>query len=207
MDIHAPEGPTHSLKDFAIHIVIVTIGILIALGLEGVRESIHEHRQVAETREIFHDELVENGKQLRRQRTALNDSTAHIDSMLAHLDELNRTPGEVAKAMDGISPGFYFLTTSSWETALSTGVLDHMSPAEVDRFSAVTLSVRNYVNIQNQAIQHFYGLDAIFHAKPTLSAAQLDEGRVQLIQFRLYCGTMGHLLDELSNDMGKAEKR
>ena len=31
MEIHGPEGPTKSFKDFLIHIVIVTIGILIAL--------------------------------------------------------------------------------------------------------------------------------------------------------------------------------
>ena len=38
MDIHAPDKPVHSLREFFIHIAIVTIGILIALGLEGVRE-------------------------------------------------------------------------------------------------------------------------------------------------------------------------
>ena len=51
MEIHGPEGPTNSFKDFAIHIVIVTIGILIALGLEGIRESIYEHRIVRDARE------------------------------------------------------------------------------------------------------------------------------------------------------------
>ena len=57
MDIHPPEGPTNSLKDFAIHIVVVTIGILIALGLEGVREMVYAHTLVRETRENFRREI------------------------------------------------------------------------------------------------------------------------------------------------------
>jgi len=39
VDLHVPEGPIRSLKDFLLHIVIVTIGILIALGLENTREA------------------------------------------------------------------------------------------------------------------------------------------------------------------------
>jgi len=53
MDIHPPSGPTHSLKDFATHILIVTIGILIALGLEGVREHWREQKAVSEARASF----------------------------------------------------------------------------------------------------------------------------------------------------------
>jgi hypothetical protein len=72
MDIHAPEGPTHSFKDFLIHIVIVTIGILIALGLEGVRETVYEHRIVRDARENFHAELQANRANLDKE--LLNDS-------------------------------------------------------------------------------------------------------------------------------------
>jgi hypothetical protein len=198
MDIHAPEGPTNSFRDFAIHIVIVTIGILIALGLEGVRESIHNHRQVTETREIFHDEVLENQRQLVRQRAALKESIQQLDYILANLDELNGQPGALAAAVDQVGPGFYFFTTASWESALSTGVLGHMSPAEVHRFSTATISVRDYMSIQDQAVTHFYEIEAIFHSRMPLASTQLAEGRQKLVEFRIYCSSMNHLLDELS---------
>jgi hypothetical protein len=41
MDLHPPGGPVRSLKDFFIHIGVVTPGILIALGLEQLVESHH----------------------------------------------------------------------------------------------------------------------------------------------------------------------
>ena len=80
MEIHGPEGPTNSFKDFLIHIVIVTIGILIALGLEGIRETIYVHRVVRDARENFHVELVGNRRNLDRELK--NDS-----EMLAQLKD------------------------------------------------------------------------------------------------------------------------
>ena len=48
----------HGIKDFLVHISIVTVGILIALGLEGLRESIHERHLVRETRENMSTEMT-----------------------------------------------------------------------------------------------------------------------------------------------------
>ncbi len=83
MDIHAPKGPVHSLKDFSLHILIVTIGILIALGLEGIRETIHEHYQIQETRDLLRKDLRFNQEQLAMQRKALDLTMHQIDSILA----------------------------------------------------------------------------------------------------------------------------
>lgn len=41
MDLHPPGGPVRSLKDFFVHIGVVTLGILIALGLEQLVEVHH----------------------------------------------------------------------------------------------------------------------------------------------------------------------
>jgi hypothetical protein len=207
MDIHAPEGPTNSFKDFAIHIIIVTIGILIALGLEGIRETIHNHRQVAETREIFRVELHANQGRLVQQRRALKDTIHQLDDLLANLDELNAQPGKISAAVGNIEPGFYFFTTVSWESALSTGVLDHMSPAEVVRFASETVGVRDYVNAQDQGVLRWYEAKSILKSRSTLTPQQLEDGRQKLQLFRLYCDSMNHLLDELSDDIEKAVKQ
>jgi len=41
MDFRAPETSMYSFKDFAIHILAATCGILIAPGLEGIRGEVH----------------------------------------------------------------------------------------------------------------------------------------------------------------------
>lgn len=58
MELHAPGGPVRSLKDFLVHIGVVTLGILIALGLEQLVEA-HHRSQLAKTAVAsFRKELV-----------------------------------------------------------------------------------------------------------------------------------------------------
>lgn len=206
MEIHAPHGPANTWKEFATHILIVTVGILIALGLEGIRETVHEHHQVRETRDLLREDLEVDRQHLALQRSALKGSMDQIDALLRDADQLNRNSGQISAAMAKISPGFYFFSATSWDTALSTGVLGHMSPEEVDHFAGLTLSVRNYTTYQDQAVARWYDAQAFFEAHPTLSPQELGEGRQKLILFRLYASSMNHLLDELADGLNAGEK-
>jgi hypothetical protein len=41
LEVHAPHGATHSVKDFLLHIAAISIGLLLALGLESTAEWLH----------------------------------------------------------------------------------------------------------------------------------------------------------------------
>jgi hypothetical protein len=112
MEIHGPEGPTKSFKDFAIHIVIVTIGILIALGLEGIRETIHEHRIVNEARENFRVELEEDQRFARLELANTRGMQVQIKKIVADLPELRQHPDQLAARIAKIQPSFYFFSSS-----------------------------------------------------------------------------------------------
>jgi hypothetical protein len=45
LDVHPPHAPTHTWKDFFIHIATITIGLLIAIGLEQTVEMFHRRHQ------------------------------------------------------------------------------------------------------------------------------------------------------------------
>jgi hypothetical protein len=64
MEIHAPTGTVESLKDFGLHLLIVTVGILIALSLEGLVEWRHHRALVEEARANIASEVRENQKGL-----------------------------------------------------------------------------------------------------------------------------------------------
>jgi hypothetical protein len=38
LDVHSPHEKMHGFKDFLLHLLTITIGLLIALGLEGYAE-------------------------------------------------------------------------------------------------------------------------------------------------------------------------
>jgi len=64
MEIHTPSHPVMTWKEFGVHLLIVTAGILIALSLEGIVESVHHRTIVREAREIMRTEIETNGADL-----------------------------------------------------------------------------------------------------------------------------------------------
>jgi hypothetical protein len=58
LDVHPPHAPTHTWRDFLLHIATIVIGLLIAIGLEQSVEYLHHRRQLAETREALRIEPV-----------------------------------------------------------------------------------------------------------------------------------------------------
>ena len=62
MEVHPPEHPIHTWRDFFIHIATIVVGLLIAIGLEQTVEAVHRHGELRETRESLRNELEENRK-------------------------------------------------------------------------------------------------------------------------------------------------
>jgi hypothetical protein len=54
LDVHPPTHPTHTWRDFLIHIATIVVGLLIAIGLEQTVELIHHSHQRHELEENLH---------------------------------------------------------------------------------------------------------------------------------------------------------
>jgi hypothetical protein len=66
LDVHPPHAPTHTWKDFFIHIATIVVGLLIAVGLEQTVEAIHHRREAGEARDSILRERSENVIVLRK---------------------------------------------------------------------------------------------------------------------------------------------
>ena len=204
MDIHAPEGPTNSFKDFAIHIVIVTIGILIALGLEGIRETIYEHRVVRDARENFQVELQANRTHLDEELKNDSKTLAQLDTVIADLPQLRQNPSELAQRVAEIKPSGYFFLGSRWESALSTGALGHMSVDEVNRYSEANFMVRTYTGLEGQANTDWQQLEAYFKAHPNPTQNELNSGLEKLFLYRSDVRGLNQVANEFSGSIDRA---
>ena len=59
LDVHPPHAPTHTWKDFFIHIATIVIGLLIAVGLEQTVEAIHrQHERHLLEHELHAESLI-----------------------------------------------------------------------------------------------------------------------------------------------------
>jgi hypothetical protein len=66
LDVHPPHSPTHTWRDFLIHIATIVIGLLIAIGLEQSVEILHHRYQ----RQELQRNLQEDSDQNRDYATA-----------------------------------------------------------------------------------------------------------------------------------------
>jgi hypothetical protein len=64
VEVHPPQSPIHSVKDFMLHLLAITIGLLIALGLEGSVEWMHHRHLVREAKENIAQEIHHNAESL-----------------------------------------------------------------------------------------------------------------------------------------------
>jgi hypothetical protein len=204
MEIHGPEGPTNSFKDFLIHIVIVTIGILIALGLEGIRETIYVHRVVRDARENFHVELIGNRRNLDRELKNDTETLAQLDQIIADLSNLRKNPAELRARIAKLYPSGYFFSSSRWESALSTGALGHMSVDEVNQYAEVNFLVHAYTTLESQANTDWQQLEAFFSANENPAQQEMNTGVEKLYLYRADTRSLKQVAEEFSNSLNNA---
>ena len=185
MDIHAPEKPIHSLKEFATHIAVVTIGILIALALEGVREVIHDRTLVRETRENFRAELEADLDHSNREFARIAEYDKQLDQLVADLPTLRADhPDQITARVAAIRNPGYFFADNSWKAALSTGALAHMPTDDIQTYASTFEVVRIYSGLQRDALTAEDSARIFFLAHPHLTPDQLETGteRILLLQ-------------------------
>jgi hypothetical protein len=204
MEIHGPEGPTNSFKDFAIHIVIVTIGILIALGLEGVREMIYEHHTVRDARENFQAEFHANRTNLDKELINDKKTLAQLDSIIADLPKLKLNPSALAQRVADLGPSGYFFASSRWESALSSGAVGHMSVDEVNRYAEVNFMVHTYTSLESQASTDWGHLEAFFSAYQNPTPSELNSGAEKLFIYRHDVRSLNQAAEEFSSSLNNA---
>ena len=204
MEVHPPSGHIGSLKEALVHIAIITVGILIALGLDGLREQWREHVAVKEARASFQEELRVNNHQLALDLESVAKVDADIDKILAEVPNLGKAPDEFRKRVVALSPAFYFFRTTAWESAMSSGALAHMNRTELNRFVDAYLSVKNYQDASHNAVPSWIAVETFFQSRHSFSASELSEGEERLRTFKMGMQTLEHLGREMHSDIHDA---
>ena len=134
MDVHPPHEPIHSWRDFILHLVTITIGLLIALGLEAAVENMHHKHVVREARENIRHELELNHQAAKSDLDNLDTNKKNMQHNLATLRSLRKdlnTKGLDAKYQFDWSS----FNESAWLSARDSGALTYMPIDEVQRYA------------------------------------------------------------------------
>ncbi|MGH9595830.1 MAG: hypothetical protein ACRD3K_03440, partial [Edaphobacter sp.] len=122
IDIHPPHHSVTTRREFFVHLFIVVLGILIAIGLEQTVEFIHHAQQRRALIENFHHECAENLKVFELDLALVHHNIAWERSSLAVLRNAKPQGGYITVTMSpGPSSGMHAPSRSVWSIAKSSG--------------------------------------------------------------------------------------
>lgn len=134
IDVHPPHGPTHTWKDFLIHMSAICLGLLLAIGLEQAVEYAHHRRQVAEAREALRLERDANIQLYAAALTEFRHQNARLLNNLVVLRFLQQHPHTPEAQLPGIllwHANRIPFADSAWKTAQQSNVTSLMPQDEV----------------------------------------------------------------------------
>jgi hypothetical protein len=168
LDVHPPHKAIGNAGEFFLHLFTITIGLLIAVGIEAAVEH-HQHRKLAsEARETMKEEIRKNAE---NTNDALKDIASEQQKMkdnLAAVRKVQLNPNDPS-ANDlnlDISYSSTGLEDTGWKTAQATGALAFMPYAESTKYSAIYGTEQSFLKAQDQLAEdeaRFLGTVQKFH--------------------------------------------
>ena len=155
MDVHAPHEPIHGVKDFLLHLLTITVGLLIAVGIEGCVELHREHKLVKEARETLREEIKSNSESMKGAVANLEKEDKAIGNNIDILTKLLRDPKDQEAKDANISADFSIvgLKNTAWKTAQTTGALTYMPYAEAQRYASVYHEQQSFLDMQDKILE------------------------------------------------------
>ena len=158
MEIHSPERPIHSVKDFLLALTTITIGILIAMSLEGIVTWSHHRTLVREAKARLAEEIADNTREVSEFLNELpavmksqGETIRFIDDRLAR-KPMPSGPVELKTTFRVMS-----LSSTNWTTAQTTGALGYMDYADVQKYANAYDLQAKVAQLQDRMLEGFIG--------------------------------------------------
>jgi len=156
MEVHLPEHPIHTWKDFWIHLGTITAGLLIAISLEQSVEKVHHIYQRNELEAELHEEAVRNQAIMKLDLKVLADNREWTHALRNNVDALleARGKGKRGKAVTAKLPlrnnsQMIMPSEAVWVTAKDSSLLALLPRSEAEMYEDVYLQhdfLRNVID-------------------------------------------------------------
>jgi hypothetical protein len=181
LDVHPPHKKMHGIRDFLLHLFTITVGLLIALALEGCAERWHHRELRKEADANLRQEIRDNAKEIAAAHLANANEQENLKKVLEFLKARKEDRDyDIHEIRLDFTMGD--LKDASWKTASATGALSYMEYDHVQRYAAAYQLQDKYSTLQDQTINEFlqlqsyviYGFDPKKLAPADAGAAELD---------------------------------
>jgi hypothetical protein len=135
LDVHPPHEPIHTWRDFLLHLLTITVGLLIALGLEAMVENLHHRHIVEVARQNIRHEITENNARGAKDIASIKVNSDNVKGNMKRVRDLRTNK----HALDNGEMHFDFswdsFQESAWLSARDSGALTYMPASEVQSYA------------------------------------------------------------------------
>ena len=204
LDVHAPEHGMSSPRDFFLHLFTITVGLLIALGLEAGVEALHHRHQREEAESLIRREIQNNLNALHEGAPGAMAELRQMTHVLETLEARTRSEPGVLHESD-----FSFhespMQDAAWRTASSTGALAYMDYAEVERFSDAYKEQELLQGMEEQALEDYLQLLPILSHNHRYGVVDPEQAKEAIPYTRHIIAHLNGMLDVGAGTLGTYE--
>jgi hypothetical protein len=176
LDVHPPHAAPHSWKDFFIQIATITIGLLIAIGLEQSVEYVHDLYQLQAARRELSVEINDNRRIAKRNTEALHTIEVGLDNDMKSLRASQSQHAAPGAKLDYDWTN-YVPEDGAWQTVKQNGTLELMPQAELRHYIYVYFVISKFEDEMSMQVEQLEKAAAIVRRAPdgNLSPRDIDE--------------------------------
>jgi hypothetical protein len=172
LDVHPPHHAPQGVRDFFIHLFTITVGLLIALGLEGCVEQ-HRKTELRKEAELkLVEEVKDNEREMDSFQIALRSEIPMIQAFRQALAlRQAKHPYDASKTQ--LTFPVASLSEASWKTASSTGAVGLMNYGLVQDYAATYSTQEQFEHLSSQVFDTFLTLQS--YVESTADTTPMDE--------------------------------
>jgi hypothetical protein len=163
LDVHLPHRAIDGAGEFFLHLFTITVGLLIAVGIEGAVER-HQHRELASAaRETMTAEIRKNSQNVADAIKDIDQEQQTLKHNLAEIGKAQLDPKTAGSAKLDISFNTTGLEDTGWRTAQVTGALAYMPYAESEKYTGIYRVEEQFLKSQDQLSEDESRILGIIH--------------------------------------------
>ena len=204
LDVHPPHSPTHTWKDFFIHVGTICVGLLIAVGLEQAVEYFHHQHQLHRFEDALRDESQMNLRNIDKDIQLLQDligaEEANRASLLASMAPGSRTSIRfIERPLSDGERGLRWATPTDavWAGARDSNLLASIPPTRASNLSRLDVVVASVIGIQHQLFDQEYRVLGCATLRNDVNALTLPERETLLEAISQFQQIAAHAIYQL----------
>ena len=195
LEPHAPHQAVHTWKDVFIHIGIIAVGLLIAIGLEQTVVYLHDRHHAQKLEGSLRQESLTNRDVVKNGIARIDADIENVQLNMGNLDNAHIVDGRSTFVYTPFPGGFGLLPVSNtaWLAVRDGGSLS-LLPSQItdDYWHAEYYGSESIVLLQD-TFKDYYELDALLNLHAGIVVQSPEEKQQLLLAFARFNGKLRHL--------------